>query len=159
MLELCAQMEEKTRWPSNLNVRKGNWCNFICLKGVCQVLLRLEITKPRLPGKPPNRRELSTAAKLANLTEDRHRKSSYSASKLRRLPTRGSTTQVTTGEFTQWWSKDIFSVLLLIQCKGDWCWEYQRGSGSSLRSKRYWIGGARNNVLTAEPLNASGKAD
>jgi len=87
--------------------------NVTCFfKGVCQVLLRLEITKPRISGKLPNKGELSAADKLANLTEDRHRKTSYSASKLRHLPTRRSTV----GEFNQWWSKDNLSVLVLIQC-------------------------------------------
>ena len=145
---------KKVIWLSNLNERKENYLIsypdltvwrlavgdlgsrlaetyltlLFLIKGVCQVLLRLEITKPRLSGKLPNRRELTTADKLAHLTEDRHRKTSYSASKLRRLPTRRSTTQLTAGECTLWWSKDIFSVLLLIQCIGDWCWEYARGS-------------------------------
>ena len=94
-------MEEKTDDLETLPKEKEINVTYLFLKGVCQVLLRLEITKPRLPGKPPNRRELSTADKLASLTEDRHRKTSYSASKLRRLPTRRSTTQLTTGEFAQ----------------------------------------------------------
>ncbi|XP_078371606.1 uncharacterized protein LOC144655264 isoform X1 [Oculina patagonica] len=70
---------------------KSDWL-YIIVSGVCQVLLKLEITKPRLSGKVQNREELTTADKLANLTEERHRNSSYSASKIERLPTRRNTT-------------------------------------------------------------------
>jgi len=59
---------------------KSDWL-YIIVSGVCQVLLRLEIIKPKLSGKLQNRQKLSTADKLADLTENRHRKTSYSASR------------------------------------------------------------------------------
>lgn len=50
--------------------------------------MKLEITKPRLSGKLQYREELSTAEKLADLTENRHRKTTYSASRTGRTTRR-----------------------------------------------------------------------
>lgn len=69
---------------------KSDWL-YVIVSGVCQVLLRLEITKPRLPWKLHNREELSIADQLADLTENRHRKSSYSASRAGRTQLKRNT--------------------------------------------------------------------
>ncbi|KAK2563144.1 Cyclic nucleotide-binding domain-containing protein 2 [Acropora cervicornis] len=58
---------------------KSDWL-YVIVSGVCQVLLRLEITKPRFTGKLQTSAQVSTAEKLADLTENRHRKTAYSAS-------------------------------------------------------------------------------
>ncbi|KAJ7388484.1 hypothetical protein OS493_037295 [Desmophyllum pertusum] len=83
-LKFCRNLDFLADWPVDLLLAHPE-------TGVCQVLLRLEITKPRLSGKRENREQLSTADKLANLTEDRHRKTTYSASRVRRVPTRRNT--------------------------------------------------------------------
>ena len=50
--------------------------------------MRLEISKPKLCGKKHYRysEDITAAEKLAHLTEERHRKTNYSASRLRRMP-------------------------------------------------------------------------
>lgn len=66
---------------------KSDWL-YVIVSGVCQILLRLEISKPKLCGKKHYRysEDITAAEKLAHLTEERHRKTNYSASRLRRMP-------------------------------------------------------------------------
>lgn len=75
---------------------KSNFLFVHWLQGVCQVLLRLEIIKPKLhnvSGKVKCREDVSTVDKLADLTENRHRKTTYSASRAGRRPARRQTHQ------------------------------------------------------------------
>lgn len=99
-LKFCRGLEFLADWPVDLllahpenclfqyfrrgsvivkDSNKSDWL-YVIVSGVCQVLLRLEITKPRFTGKLQTRAQVSTAEKLADLTENRHRKTAYSAS-------------------------------------------------------------------------------
>lgn len=99
-LKFCRGLEFLADWPVDLllahpenclfqyfrrgsvivkDSNKSDWL-YVIVSGVCQVLLRLEITKPRFTGKLQTSAQVSTAEKLADLTENRHRKTAYSAS-------------------------------------------------------------------------------
>lgn len=115
-LKFCRSLDFLADWPVDLLVahpenclfhyfrrgtvivkdsNKSDWL-YIIVSGVCQVLLRLEIIKPKLhnvSGKVKCREDVSTVDKLADLTENRHRKTTYSASRAGRRPARRQTHQ------------------------------------------------------------------
>lgn len=99
-LKFCRSLDFLADWPVDLLlahpenclfqyfrrgsviVKDSNKSDWLCVivSGVCQVLLRLEITKPRSSGVLQTKKGVSKVDKLAELTLNRHRKTTYSAS-------------------------------------------------------------------------------